>query len=243
MYRFIDNSGREQTIATARELVDAIRGGRITSQTLIQRSSEQRWVRADQLDAFQAAEAALRSSSSPDAGRAREGGAESLGSNRPQRGKSEAGAGAHTSYYSVGAQFPESQGPIVGARHRWQGILYYWLCYLGAGFWGIGAVVLPMILMAEGEGGAVAFIVFGLLAGVAVTSYMIGRGVERFRAWARVVALGLAYLAAFGGLVSCIAGPDDPESFAGLLGGILNLVFIFYFHSMAEAFRGQPGRV
>lgn len=224
MYKFIDEEGREAFLSDAHEWVSAVRAGRVEPSTLVFDSIQSRWRQAQEMEAFQVAVASVER---PEPTRVKPSSSEGQKAEGPV-GTSDAD--------SARSESPTQSEPVLSRKHGWQGVLYYWLTYIGAVILGVGAMAIAGIMAAEGEDGAIALVAFLLLAGLAVLSFFLARGVQRFESWARIVALILSYPSAISGFVAMVSANDGAEQIGGMASGILSVIFIVYFHGSKDLF-------
>jgi hypothetical protein len=127
------------------------------------------------------------------------------------------------------------------SHHGWPGVLFYWLCYLGAVVYVVLALVIAALVEREGGAGAAFVALVGLL-GLAGASALLGYGVQRQRRWAWYVALVVSYLTVLGALASILIEPDAAKVVGGLVIGALYVLYIVYFHRHRHLFSGTETR-
>lgn len=217
MYKFIDDEGRESSLSDAYEWLSAVRDGRVKASTLVFDPSESRWKEARETDAFEVAMASL---------------------NPPATavGQEESSDRARLESTAPSVGEPAPAFPKASRQHGWQGVLYYWLSYIGAGVLGILALGVAAVLLDEGADAAIALFVFIFFGGLAALSFCVARGVEQFRPWARVVALVLGYMSVVAGFLSLLYPDGGAERLGAILSGVLAIIFIAYFHAAKELF-------
>jgi predicted RNA-binding Zn-ribbon protein involved in translation (DUF1610 family) len=231
-YKFIDCQGRETSVPDARAFFDAVDDGNMQEGTLVFDPSESRWRPARELPEFQVALAAL--------GRPELKTGVSRPSPRDRTADGQALEGGEGHSVKSG---PSGLGNAAGTpsrpKHRWQGVLYYWLNYIGAGLLALGALAVPVVVIEAGESGALAVLTLVVLAALAVFSFFLARGVQRFQPWSRIVAIILAYGAVVTGTVTMFGGEGGGERLGGMLSVILFLIFLVYFHEAKGMFAGE----
>lgn len=125
--------------------------------------------------------------------------------------------------------------PTEDRSHGIRGKLYIFFAYFGAAIWAVGAVLIMGVGLAEGDG-ALALLGGLFLAGISVGSYLLARGLSRFKEGARLVALVLLYFGALGSASSMLMPGEPGEQFGGLFSLLFQFAFIHYFHTHKDLF-------